>query len=213
MKIEYDAKGNLVKTETVKDSAGNERTLGKNDRMVFTNVYEDPEPYTVSVDLGVSKSVEGSPKESETFTFRLEAVSAPKGVKTIPMPSGSKNGLKTVEIKGKGNAHFGSMVFDTPGTYVYKVSEKAGANREYTYDTKVYTVTVEVAKKADGTLSVEITALDNNKRSVKWDELVFVNTYKPQNKQTGVLWWPVPVLLASGLVLTFVGVVRRKHEN
>jgi len=33
----------------------------------------------------------------------------------------------------------------------------------------------------------------------------------PQLPQTGVLWWPVPVLMVSGLVLILLGVLRRRN--
>lgn len=36
---------------------------------------------------------------------------------------------------------------------------------------------------------------------------------KPTLPQTGVLWWPVPVLFAAGAALCFVGVVRKKLDN
>lgn len=39
----------------------------------------------------------------------------------------------------------------------------------------------------------------------------------PKLPQTGQYWWPVPVLLASGLLLVAVGLVRRRggadHER
>ena len=36
------------------------------------------------------------------------------------------------------------------------------------------------------------------------------NTRLPQ---TGQLWWPVPVLLAGGLVLVIIGLVRRREDD
>lgn len=35
----------------------------------------------------------------------------------------------------------------------------------------------------------------------------------PKLPQTGVLWWPVPVLLAAGLMLVIVGLVRRRTDD
>lgn len=35
----------------------------------------------------------------------------------------------------------------------------------------------------------------------------------PKLPQTGVLWWPVPVLLAAGLMLIIVGFVRRREDD
>ena len=173
----------------------------------FVNTYKPTDPPAVSLTLGASKVIKGAPKTTADFEFRLV------GKNNAPMPSGTTGTQKTVKVHGQGSASFGSISFTAPGKYVYEVSEVNARLSGYTYDTTVYTVTVEVEKKADGTLSMEVTAVDNHKKTVKWDELVFTNVYKEPAPQTGVLWWPVPVLLAAGLLLSFVGLVRRKHEN
>lgn len=45
------------------------------------------------------------------------------------------------------------------------------------------------------------------------NEDLSTNVPKPQLPQTGVLWWPVPVLLAAGVLLIVIGLLRRKSDK
>ena len=209
--LSEDAKGELIVSKSITrkksmDEAG--QALGANEKlMTFTNKYVPQNPPAISVSLDVSKALKGSPKTTADFEMRLV------GKNGAPMPSGSSNGQKTVKIHGEGSASFGAITFTAPGSYVYEVSEKNAKLQGYTYDTTVYTVTVKV-DNVNGVLTAAISAQNQNKQSVKWDELVFTNTYKEPAPQTGILWWPVPVLLASGLLLVLLGTIRRrKYEN
>ena len=58
---------------------------------------------------------------------------------------------------------------------------------------------------------VEYTVLDKYTSSVTQDGSTFIitNTYS-DIPQTGQLWWPVPMLLALGLGMIVVGLVRRR---
>ena len=155
----------------------------------------------------VQKRITGdTPKTSSTFTFVFSA----KDV-SCPMPEGSSGTVKEITITGAGSREIGELTFEKPGTYVYTVSEKNGSVEGYTYDSTVYTVTYEVTEK-DGELSVTRTINDNKGNSASAIE--FTNPYKtPGNKlpQTGILWWPVPLLLCTGLVFVMIGVLRRRR--
>ena len=77
---------------------------------------------------------------------------------------------------------------------------------------------------------VEKDQLENYKVAVTKEGVTFVvtNTYKddtpatpgtpgtptsPRLPQTGQLWWPVPLLLACGLLLIVFGLVRRRGKK
>ena len=139
----------------------------------------EPKKYTpVTDDPSVTKTVEGKPKEDAEFTFTLEAIStsvaALGGV--LPMPEGSEDQKKEITITGEGTGSFGAISFNTPGTYVYKVSEAAGKDEKYTYSKTVFEVTYEVS--ADGeklTVKKTVTADGEEAEGIK-----FTNVYREE---------------------------------
>ena len=136
----------------------------------ITNVHQaEPEP--VLSDPPVQKIVQGNPPKDETFTFQMKAVT-----EGAPMPEGSVDGVKTVTITGSGSYEFGEMVFTEAGTYVYEISEVDDGVKNYTYDTTVYTLTVEVTEVADGNqVKLEKTETVTGGDSAT---AVFTNVYK-----------------------------------
>ena len=171
-----------------------------------TNKYVAP---TTTGNLDVQKRITGNkPSTDSVFTFVMTA----KDV-SCPMPKGSKGTVKEISITGAGSKKFGEITFTSPGTYVYTISEKNTSEDGYNYDTTVYTVTYEVVHK-DGELTVTRTIKDNKGNNVS--ALEFTNNYKtPGNKlpQTGILWWPVPILLCVGIVFLTVGIIRRRRSE
>lgn len=89
----------------------------------------------------VTKIITGTPNSSSTFTFEMTAVTP-----NAPMPAGSVNGKSAMTITGADTRNFGDIVFDTAGTYEYKISEVGGGAAGYIYDNTVYTMTVTVTK-------------------------------------------------------------------
>jgi hypothetical protein len=57
----------------------------------------------------------------------------------------------------------------------------------------------------------EKTELDKYKTAIHQDgnSFVITNTYSVI-PQTGQLWWPVPTLLAAGLLMILIGLLRRR---
>lgn len=162
----------------------------------------------VSVDPPVQKRITGdTPATTSPFTF-VFAASDPNN----PMPPGSLGSTKEIMILGAGSKEIGEIVFEKPGTYVYTVREKAGDVEGYTYDSTVYIITFEVTEE-DGELTLKRTVRTD--AGVESNEIVFTNPYKtPENKvpNTGVLWWPVPVLLFVGFSFVMIGLVRRRRS-
>lgn len=164
-----------------------------------TNKYVVP----VSSELEVIKRITGdTPTTAATFTFVLSAQD-----NTYPMPAGSTGAVKEITITGTGKADFGDISFTKPGPYVYKVNERKGSAKGYVYDTTVYTVTYTVTQ-TDGVLNVTRTITDS--KDLPAEALNFTNDYH-WIPQTGVLWWPVPVLLCAGLISVMIGIIRRRR--
>ena len=141
------------------------------------------------IDPPIKKVVTGdTPPTDETFTFKMVAIT-----EGAPMPEGSSNGAKTVNIKGGGEYEFGWIEYAEVGTYEYEVSEVAGTNPNYTYDSNKYTITVEVTEE-DGKLVATVTGGENE------DGLVtFTNTYtEPTNPPVPPRPKPKPVVPKTG---------------
>ena len=79
----------------------------------------------------------------------------------------------------KGEADFDVFTFDKPGTYVYTVTENKGTDKEITYSSDVYVVTIVIERKYDGS-GLNIKNITYTKNDAEYDNevLVFDNTYK-----------------------------------
>lgn len=137
----------------------------------FSNNYD---PSDAEVTLSVSKEVTGDKRpKNKDFTFVLEAKD------DGPMP---KTGEEQVIIKGGNDGEektgtFGKMTFDKAGTYHYSIKETKGAEKGYTYDSKVYDVTIKVVD-TDGKLEAEVTYENGGKTAAAPK---FKNQYKPES--------------------------------
>lgn len=175
----------------------------------LTNKYV---PSVIGHDPPVQKKITGSGYGANvTFRFTL----TPKE-STYPMPAGSENGKKTVEIKGAGSTEFGYIKFTEPGVYEYTVTEENTGEANFAYDTKVFTITYTVEKNGNGGLDI-VRRISDNGGNNDLITVEFDNTYtkpdEPNLPQTGQLWWPVPVLLIAGLALLIAGSLRRRKGN
>lgn len=163
----------------------------------------------ISEDPPVQKLITGDkPESASTFTFVLKAKDP-----SFPMPEGSSGSEKEIKITGVGSKEFGRIVFTKPGTYVYTVHEKKGSVKGYTYDSKVYTIRY-VVEEVDGELLISADLEDDQGNLCAGIE--FTNQYKTPGKDlpdTGVVWWPVPVLLFCGLVFIMAGIIRRRKGS
>ena len=129
------------------------------DAMTFENRYD---PAQTSVILGGTKTLTGAALEENQFSFLLEAVT-----EGAPMPEAGPVAYNTAS----GSFAFGSIRYDAPGTYIYRISEVNNGLEGYTYDGTVYTVTVTVTDE-NGVLRAQ-TAIDGG------GEIVFSNSYSP----------------------------------
>ena len=137
----------------------------------FTNAYSttSTDADTGSANVKLTKVLEGKAWNGDSFTFRIAADESnpnapmPKDTEvTVSAPTG-----KDANNNDQATFDFGSITFDTPGTYVYKVTEVRGDNAGITYSENVATITITVKDNHDGTLSAGV-AIANN---------VFTNTY------------------------------------
>ena len=171
---------------------------------------------TIIEDPPVAKKITGdTPSSSSTFTFVLTTSDA-----NYPMPDGSNGTTKEISIKGSGSSKFGPITFTEPGTYTYTVSERDTGVEGYTYDTTVYTIRYTVTEQ-NGELVSKCVITDPNGKEV--NSPVFTNKYtvtddpdtpeKPTLPQTGMTWWPVPLLLCLGLAFYVVGFLWKRKQR
>ena len=140
---------------------------GEEVTVTFTNDTVNQEPDSVSVSLGLSKTVvkpDGTALNecNEEFTFEIIA-----NEDSFPMPENSE-----VKVIGNGDASFGTITFDKTGTYTYKVVEKARNNDNYIYDDTEYTLVYEVTNP-EGLLEVSKSV---KKNGFEADNIIFTNT-------------------------------------
>ena len=145
------------------------KETGKEDQVSdeLTSDYEMPTitlPYTAKAaelaSFQVTKVLEGRAwNDDDAFMFVLEPQDG------APAPSDGQTKVNTT--KANQVAHFGSFVYDKPGTYTYKVSEVKGSEAGVEYDDHVATVTVTVADNHKGKLVAEASV----------DGGVFTNVY------------------------------------
>ena len=177
-----DGEGKLKATV----SYNNEKATTDADKAVdnaaaFTNAYSASSTVadTGSAEAKLTKVFEGKTWDGDSFTFEIKPESNTAGIETanMPMPNadadgdGSNNTVTLsapTETDGKTAIFsFGKITFDTPGTYVYKVTEVEGDNAGITYSKNVATITITVTDNHQGAL-VATVGIENN---------VFTNTY------------------------------------
>lgn len=147
----------------------------------FTNSYStsSTDADTGSAEAKLTKVLEGKVWDGDSFTFEIKPESNTAGIETadMPMPNddadgdGSNNTVTVnapTEEDGKTAIFsFGSITFDTPGTYVYKVTEVTGGNVGIDYSNNEATITITVTDNHQGALVATVGIEDN----------VFINTY------------------------------------
>jgi pilin isopeptide linkage protein len=122
---------------------------------------------SVSVAFEVDLEIEGDAPEDDTvFTFILEADDG------APEPSSPY-----AVIKGEGETEFDKITYTEPGDYEYTIYERDDGAPNYIYDTKVYTMDVDVCYGNDGQLTATCSAYNQQQRTEKEPEVSFVNEY------------------------------------
>jgi len=129
-----------------------------------------PSDPNLMADPPVVKTVSGSPATASVFTFQLKA-----GNPLNPMPTGSVNGVKTVQVRGSGSTEFGTWPYTAEGVYYYTISEVNSDSSDYAYDTTVYTIT-DTVSAVDGQLVLKRVVTNNANRQVT--SCSFINAYR-----------------------------------
>ena len=167
-----DGEGKLKATVSYNnDDATTDADKAVDNAAAFTNSYSTSSTNadTGSADVQLTKVLEGKAWEGDSFMFQI---AADKSNSDAPMPEETEVTVSTPTGKDDNNNDqatfdFGSITFDTPGTYVYKVTEVKGNNAGITYSKNEATITITVTDNHDGTLSAGVTIANN----------VFTNTY------------------------------------
>ena len=158
----------------------------------------------LEVPVPVSCNVTGHPDE-EVYEIVIEKLDK-------DAPSAKQ---ELVTIKDSGSATF-TVVVNEPGTYRYKVYEKAGSDSNINYDDSVYQVTVFVTDDGNGKLQYQI--ILSNDDAVKPTAVNFVNSAKKprapivatgEDSTSNTL--SAVILLSSGTAL-LLAVMRKRRE-
>lgn len=156
--VTFDSNAYEVTVE-VKDNGEGQlvATIKNGDNLTFTNVYSAK---PVKKALTATKVLNGGTLADDQFEFELKE---------------GQNVVATAKNKADGSVTFKEIEYTAAGKHTYTVSEKAGSATGYTYDSKVYTVTVDVVDNGKGQLVATVTDGDN---------LVFTNKYEEPTTTT-----------------------------
>lgn len=129
--------------------------------LTFTNIYT---PTATTTTITGTKALTGRDLAEGEFSFDLKDADG--------------NVVQTVQNSADGTFGFAPLQLDKVGTYVYTVSERAGATANgVTYDTTVFTATVTVTENAE-THALE-TQVAYSKGGKAADAVAFSNSYAP----------------------------------
>lgn len=177
-----DGEGKIEATVSYNnDGATTDADKAVDNAAAFTNAYSasSTDADTGSAEAKLTKVLEGKAWDGDSFTFEIKPESNTAGIETanMPMPNADADGdgsNNTVTLNAPTEADdktaifsFGKITFDTPGTYVYKVTEVEGDNAGITYSKNVATITIAVTDNHQGALVATVSIANN----------VFTNTY------------------------------------
>lgn len=129
--------------------------------LTFTNIYT---PTATTATITGTKALTGRDLAEGEFSFDLKDADG--------------NVVQTVQNGADGTFDFAPLQLDKVGTYVYTVSERAGATANgVTYDTTVFTATVTVTENAEThALEAQVAYSKGGKAA---DAVAFSNSYAP----------------------------------
>lgn len=129
--------------------------------LTFTNIYT---PTATTATITGAKALTGRDLVEGEFSFDLKDADG--------------NVVQTVQNGADGTFGFAPLQLDKVGTYVYTVSERAGATANgVTYDTTVFTATVTVTENAEThALEAQVAYSKGGKAA---DAVAFSNSYAP----------------------------------
>lgn len=129
--------------------------------LTFTNIYT---PTATTATITGTKALTGRDLAEGEFSFDLKDADG--------------NVVQTVQNGADGTFGFAPLQLDKVGTYVYNVSERAGATANgVTYDTTVFTATVTVTENAEThALEAQVAYSKGGKAA---DAVAFSNSYAP----------------------------------
>ena len=129
--------------------------------LTFTNIYT---PTATTATITGTKALTGRDLAEDEFSFDLKDADG--------------NMVQTVQNGADGTFGFAPLQLDKVGTYVYTVSERAGATANgVTYDTTVFTATVTVTENAEThALEAQVAYSKGGKAA---DAVAFSNSYAP----------------------------------
>ena len=127
--------------------------------------YEKIEPVKVKPEF--KKSLEGRNLVDGEFSF------------TIKEQKSSPDGHEETVQNADGKVSFSELTFNKPGTYKYKITEKAGSDANIDYDAMEITMTVEVTQDAAGVLKTKVTYSAEGGETSKADDQEFNNFVVP----------------------------------
>lgn len=122
-----------------------------------------------SVSIPVEIKVTGSRIPADVpYRLVLKAVTP-----EAPMPQSEE-----LVVINEGKSEFGPMVYTQTGDYQYQVYQNSEPRDRFTYDKRIYRVTVRITNGENGELEAQVWASDEAAGDEKTDSIVFTNNYR-----------------------------------
>lgn len=122
-----------------------------------------------SVSIPVEIKVTGSRIPADV-PYRLELREITPGA---PMPQSGD----LIVVNG-GKSEFGPIVFTQTGDYRYQIYQNSEPRDRFTYDERIYLVTVRITNGENGELEAQVWASDEAAGDEKTESIVFTNNYR-----------------------------------
>lgn len=118
--------------------------------------------------IPVEMKTSGSSIPSDvTYKLALEAVTP-----GAPMPE-----VTSLTLKVNEKSSFGPIRYTIPEDYQYRIYQKSDAVTDFTYDKKVYTVTIRVTNDDKGGLAADVWGVSDTSGTAKVENILFENSY------------------------------------
>ena len=159
--VTYDSSPHKVLISVTKDETNALSAAvsydGQNTLVVENRYQAEP----VEVVFGGRKTVEGQPKNNISFRFILKETTE------------GADYQDELVITGEGSGSFKPIRFESAGVHTFEISEEIGSLQGWTYDSRIYKVTVTVTDDGSGQLTAVVEGLEEGTAE-------FRNTYMPE---------------------------------
>ena len=156
----------------------------------------------VTIDIPVTYIVNGNDETSggDRFTLMPDDPRA-------PMPEGTSDGKKTIDIRQEGSCSFGNIKYDRPEVWWYTVSRELTEKKGVSKDDSIYRVKVIALNDGHGYVLAYLDGSDDK------HELVYTDRVAPDTGDSGTIVLSTAMTLMAAAGLLFLALARSRSRK